>query len=139
MRVKIAANLPAELRNEVDSDEAFVKDDRVVPDIWDHKFLPVNRRSVAAPIPKESPRFRSQNYGAWYLPVQQWKAVEHKTLRGQAITANKAEDDVPSLMDKMEKEIVKLSSSKMFYHWLKKEGLRVPRYLKRMETGDVND
>ena len=41
MRVKIAANLPAELRNEVDSDEAFVKDDRVVPDIWDHKFLPV--------------------------------------------------------------------------------------------------
>jgi len=52
MRVKIAANLPYELRAEVNGDDAFVQDQRVVPDIWDHKFLPVTRRSVAAPLPK---------------------------------------------------------------------------------------
>ncbi len=34
----------------------------------------------------------------------------------------------------MEKEIVKLSSSKMFYQYIKKEGLRVPHYLRRMEA-----
>ena len=31
MRVKIAANLPHDLRNVVDADDAFVKDERVLP------------------------------------------------------------------------------------------------------------
>jgi hypothetical protein len=33
----------------------------------------------------------------------------------------------------MEKEIVKLSSSKMFYNYIKSEKLRVPHYLRKME------
>ena len=55
----------------------FVQDQRVVPDIWDHKFLPVSRRSVAAPLPKDSAKYRAASYGAWYLPVQVYFVLKY--------------------------------------------------------------
>jgi len=33
----------------------------------------------------------------------------------------------------MDKEIVKLSSSRMFYQYIKSQGWRVPHYLRRMD------
>ena len=42
-------------------------------------------------------------------------------------------------MAQWEKEIVKLSSSKMFYTWIKKEGLRVPHYLRKIESSQSTE
>ena len=145
MRVKIAANLPHELRAEVNDDDAFVQEQRVVPDIWDHKFLPVTRRSVAAPLPKDSVKYRAHSYGAWYLPVESWgRAGEGDKKKGKkkgAKTAEEEEEQVPELLDRALKEIVKLPSSKMFYKHIK--GLsapnnRVPHYLKKLEEEGVD-
>lgn len=75
-----------------------MRDDRVVPDIWDQKFLPVSRRSVAAPIPENTPRSRALKYGAWYLPVGGWgksATVKAKQSGGGGV------DDVAGLMDKV--------------------------------------
>jgi len=123
MRVKIAANLPHELRAEVNDDDAFVQEQRVVPDIWDHKFLPVTRRSVAAPLPKDSVKYRGHSYGAWYMPVESWgRAGDGDKKKGKkkgAKTAEEEEEQVPELLDRALKEIVKLPSSKMFYKHIK--------------------
>ena len=35
----------------------------MVPDLWDQGFLPVSRRSVAARLPRDSPRYRAARYG----------------------------------------------------------------------------
>eukprot|EP00290_Baffinella_frigidus_P037844 CAMPEP_0180330074 /NCGR_PEP_ID=MMETSP0988-20121125/41128_1 /TAXON_ID=697907 /ORGANISM="non described non described, Strain CCMP2293" /LENGTH=211 /DNA_ID=CAMNT_0022317275 /DNA_START=27 /DNA_END=659 /DNA_ORIENTATION=+ len=139
MRVKIAANLPHDLRNVVDADDAFVKDERVLPDIWDDKFLPVTRSSVKAPMPIDCPRYRQANYGAWYLPVKDWKDAKSDGAKGGGgkgagkRRGGEEDEDVASLLEKMDKEIVKLSSSRMFYQYIKSQGWRVPHYLRRMD------
>ena len=144
MRVKIAANLPNELRAEINDDDTFVKDQRVVPDIWDHQFLPVTRRSVAAPLPVNSAKHRANVYGAWYLPVDSWgagRAGDDKRRRGLGLGSKKYnartdedEEEMPELMEKAFREIVKLPSSKMFYAYIKSQkGARVPHYLKKLE------
>ena len=140
MRVKIAANLPHELRAEVNDDDAFVQQPRLVPDIWDHKFLPVTRRSVAAPLPKDSVKYRGHSYGAWYLPVSSWgRGVEGDKKKGKkkgGASAEEEEEEVPELLDRALREMVKLPSSKMFYQYIKSQKApnnRVPHYLKKLE------
>ena len=92
------------------------------------------KASVCAPLPLESPRYRQANYGAWYIPVGKWKDG-----RGEGGKGGKSGDsgEVAGLLEKMDKEIVKLSSSKMFYQYVKSQGWRVPHYLRRMEHADL--
>lgn len=144
MRVKIAANLPLELRAEVNDDDAFVQEPRVVPDIWDHKFLPVTRRSVAAPLPKDSVKYRGHTYGAWYLPVASWgRGAEGDKKRGKKkgkALEDEEDEEVPELLDRALREIVKLPSSKMFYQYIKAQKApnnRVPHYLQKLEEEAV--
>ena len=121
MRVKMAANLPPELRGEAAGDDAFVRDQRVVPDIWDHKFLPVMRRTICAPLPKDSAKYRGHNYGAWYLPTSQWGAkreaddkapLKPKAKHARAGKGSKRPEDddeeVQELLDKALREVLLL-------------------------------
>jgi len=112
--------------------------------LWDRKFLPVSSRSVIPRVPKDSPRYRSLHYGAWYVPVDSWKDMVTDARRRQTRSRNgsmpqmtgKEEEKLMSLMEKAQDEIVKLPGSKMFYKFLKNQNLRVPSCLKGIETAE---
>jgi hypothetical protein len=93
----------------------------------------------------DSAKYRANTYGAWYLPVDAWShGKEGEKKKGLGLggkkKASKAleeeEEEVPELLDKALREIVKLPSSKMFYQYIKSQKAplnRVPHYLKKLE------
>jgi len=128
-RVRLATNLPAELKGKAVSQLATGP----IPDLWNDDFLPVQKKSSV--LPMNTLRARSQKYGAWYLPVTQWRMPgengERFVGRDQK---DKTDADLESLVQEMESEIVKLYSSRMFRAFVKKQNYRMPHYLQRMDS-----
>eukprot|EP00741_Cyanophora_paradoxa_P008625 tig00001355_g8349.t1 len=75
-----------------------------------------------------------QTYGArWYIPAQQWQAYSEGS--GASLQhGSRDEDEALKVMEAkgaaLEHEIAGLFSSKMYFDYLKRNGQRVPHFLK---------
>ena len=56
----------------------------MVPDLWDQGFLPVSRRSVAARLPRDSPRNRAARNGESPPPLPLTHLPAHDSPRYRA-------------------------------------------------------
>ena len=79
------------------------------------------RRTICAPLPKDSAKYRGHNYGAWYLPTSQWGAkreaddkapLKPKAKHARAGKGSKRPEDddeeVQELLDKALREVLLL-------------------------------
>ena len=96
------------------------------------------------PASAQGVSLRAAAAGVAALPPGQLRRVVHpcgkvegRAWRGRQGRQGRRRGEVAGLLEKMDKEIVKLSSSKMFYQYVKSQGWRVPHYLRRMEHADL--
>jgi len=140
-RVRLATNLPAELKGKAISQVATGP----IPDLWDDNFLPVQKKSTVRPL--ATLRARAQKvtrlcsifhaavqYGAWYLPPKKWCMPSADGDRFNSGETNQADADINSMKQEMEQEIVKLYSARMFRAFIKRRGEQLPKYLQRIDS-----